>query len=180
MVAATGATGLVIHREVVAAALTERAGRPLVLLDLALPRDVEPDVRSLPGVTLIDLESLQATLSGTGAGEDVEAAKEIVAEEVTAFLTWQVSSRIAPTVVALRSKADAVVEAELSRLAQQAARPAGARARRGRAGDPPGRPDPAAHPDRAGEGADRGAGRAVLRRRPARALRARPALPRPP
>ncbi|MCU1586709.1 MAG: hemA, partial [Frankiales bacterium] len=119
VVAATGATGLVIHRQLVAEALAARAGRPLVLLDLALPRDVDPEVRSLPGVTLIDLESLQSSLSGTGTSEDVEAAKEIVADEVTAFLTWQVSSRIAPTVVALRSKADAVVEAELSRLAHK-------------------------------------------------------------
>jgi glutamyl-tRNA reductase len=119
VVAATGATGLLVHRETVEASLAARAGRPLVILDLALPRDVDPLVRDLDGVTLIDLEALQGTLADNGVGDDVDAARDIVAEEVTSFVSWQVSSRIAPTVVALRSKADAVVDAELVRLAQR-------------------------------------------------------------
>ena len=116
VVTSTGATGLVVHREVVAAAVARREGRPLAILDLALPRDVDPLVRTLPGVTLVDLEALQAALSGTDAGAGVEAARDIVAEEVGTFLTWQKASRVAPTVVALRSKADQVVDAELGRL----------------------------------------------------------------
>ena len=118
VVAATGATGLLISADVVAGALAQRA-KPLVILDLALPRDVDPAVRELDGVTLIDLESLQDTLDDNGVGDDVDAARDIVAGEVTAFVSWQVSSRIAPTVIALRSKADAVVDAELARLAQR-------------------------------------------------------------
>jgi glutamyl-tRNA reductase len=116
VVTSTGATGLVVHRDVVAAAVARRNGRPLAILDLALPRDVDPGVRALPGVTLVDLETLQTALAGTDAGAGVEAAREIVAEEVGSFLTWQRVSRVAPTVVALRSKADQVVEAELGRL----------------------------------------------------------------
>jgi glutamyl-tRNA reductase len=116
VVASTGATGLVVHRDVVAAAVERRGGRPLVLLDLALPRDVEPSVRSLPGVTLVDLERLQAALADTDAGAGVEAARAIVTEEVGSFLSWQKASRVAPTVVALRSRADEVVGAELARL----------------------------------------------------------------
>jgi glutamyl-tRNA reductase len=116
VVASTGATGLVVHRDVVAAAVERRGGRPLVLLDLALPRDVEPSVRSLPGVTLVDLERLQAALADTDAGAGVEAARAIVTEEVGSFLSWQKASRVAPTVVALRSRADEVVDAELTRL----------------------------------------------------------------
>ena len=117
VVTSTGATGLVVHREVVAAAVAQRAGRPLAILDLALPRDVDPLVRTLPGVTLIDLETLQTALTGSEAAAGVEAAREIVAEEVGAFLTWQKSSRVAPTVAALRSKAEEVVKAEVARLA---------------------------------------------------------------
>ena len=67
-------------------------------------------------MSLVDLETLQESLSGTVAGEGVEAARRIVAEEVSAFLAGQRAARVAPTVVALRSKADEVVEAELSRL----------------------------------------------------------------
>ena len=117
LIAATGATGLVVRRDLVAAALQQRAGRPLALLDLALPRDIEPTVRSLDGVTLIDLEVLQAALTGTEASAEVEAAREIVTEEVSSYLSVQLASRIAPTVIALRSKADEVVGAELTRLA---------------------------------------------------------------
>jgi glutamyl-tRNA reductase len=119
VVTSTGATGLVVHRDVVAAAVEHREGRPLMVLDLALPRDVEPSVRGLPGVSLVDLETLQAALADTEAGAGVEAARAIVTEEVSAFLSWQKSSRVAPTVVALRSRADEVVEAELSRLSNR-------------------------------------------------------------
>jgi glutamyl-tRNA reductase len=116
VVSSTGATGTVVTRELVEKAMAERGGRPLAILDLALPRDVEPGVRELPGVTLVDLESLQQVLAGTEAGAGVEAARGIVTQEVGDFLAWQRAAKIAPTVVALRSRADEVVEAELSRL----------------------------------------------------------------
>jgi glutamyl-tRNA reductase len=116
VVASTGAIGYVIDHAMVAAAMKARDGRPLALLDLALPRDVDPTVRSLPGITLVDLESLQDGLRGSPAQDGVEAAREIVAEEVSGFLSWQRSSHIAPTVVALRTRAEEVVTAELTRL----------------------------------------------------------------
>jgi glutamyl-tRNA reductase len=106
-----------VGRDVVAAAMARRPERPLAVVDLALPRDVDPHVRTVPGVTLVDLETLQSSLSGSEAHAGVEAARAIVADEVSAFLTWQKASRVAPTVVALRSRADEVVDAELARLA---------------------------------------------------------------
>lgn len=117
VVSSTGATGLVVSREVVERAVDKREGRPLAILDLALPRDIDAEVRGLPGVTLVDLASLQQVLATTEAGADVEAARGIVTQEVGEFLAWQRAAKIAPTVVALRSRADQVVEAELSRLA---------------------------------------------------------------
>ncbi|MDP9181736.1 MAG: glutamyl-tRNA reductase [Actinomycetota bacterium] len=119
VVTSTGAIGHVIGRDVVAAAMRLRGGRPLAVVDLALPRDVDPAVRTVPGVTLVDLESLQASLSGTEAHEGVEAARTIVADEVGGFLAWQRAAGVAPTVVALRSRADEVVEAELARLSNR-------------------------------------------------------------
>jgi glutamyl-tRNA reductase len=117
VVTSTGAIGHVVEREQVATAMSTREGRPLVVVDLALPRDVDPLVRTVPGVTLVDLESLQAALDGSDAHAGVEAARAIVTDEVGRFLTWQKASRVAPTVVALRSRAEEVVGAELARLA---------------------------------------------------------------
>ncbi|MDF5754942.1 glutamyl-tRNA reductase [Spongiactinospora sp. TRM90649] len=90
--------------------------RPLFLLDLALPHDIDPGVRVLPGVTLVDLETLQNSGLGLKTGDTVETARRIVAEEVTGYLEEVRAARVTPTVVALRSKAADVVEAELGRL----------------------------------------------------------------
>ena len=116
VITSTGATGLVIQADVVRRAVGRREGRPLALLDLALPHDVDPAVRSLPGVTLVDLAELQQVLDGGEVGADVEQVRRIVNEEVGEFLAWQHATRVAPTVVALRSRADEVVAAELARL----------------------------------------------------------------
>lgn len=116
VVSCTGALGHVLSAETVRAAQQARAHRPLVLLDLALPRDVEAGAREVPGVTLVDLGSLAEALERTQHAADVEATRLIVAEEVLAFLGWQRGASVAPTVVALRGMADAVVRAELDRL----------------------------------------------------------------
>jgi glutamyl-tRNA reductase len=116
VVSSTGATGVVVPFDLVERAVKLRDGRPLAILDLALPHDIDPGVRELPGVTLVDLASLQEVLGGTEAGAGVEAAREIVTEEAGRFLAWQRASRVAPTVVALRSRADELVDAELQRL----------------------------------------------------------------
>jgi glutamyl-tRNA reductase len=96
------------------------AGRPLLVLDLAMPRDVAPGVGDLPGVTLVDIERLSAAAGFlTTADEEARAADEIVTTEVEAFLAWLRGADVAPTVAALRAKADEVVGAELRRLAQR-------------------------------------------------------------
>jgi len=90
---------------------------PVTLVDLAIPRDVDPAVAALPGVRLIDIELLGAALSGDGElTADRAAVEEIVAAEVNAFLGWLRSTEVAPTVAALRARADEVVGAELRRL----------------------------------------------------------------
>ncbi|MFC7326385.1 glutamyl-tRNA reductase [Marinactinospora rubrisoli] len=121
VISCTGAQGLVLTRDDVAAAAERRGGRPLVLLDLALPRDVDPAVRDLPGVALVDIEDLRQA-SAEGAGEaagttaDIAAVREIVTEEVAEYQAVRRAELVAPTVVALRSKAQTVVDTELSRL----------------------------------------------------------------
>jgi glutamyl-tRNA reductase len=116
LVSCTGAVGTVVARADVAGALAQRPDRPLFVLDLALPRDVDPEVREIPGVTLVDLESLRSALADDEVAADVDAARRIVTEEVGVFLARQRSARVAPTVVALRARAQEVVDAELARL----------------------------------------------------------------
>ena len=116
VVSCTGAVGHVVSTGSVATAQRVRGSEPLVLLDLALPRDVEPGTADLAGVTVIDLESLAGVLERTRHAADIEAARMIVADEVVSFLGWQQGASVAPTVVALRGMADAVVRGELARL----------------------------------------------------------------
>ncbi|WP_327088124.1 glutamyl-tRNA reductase [Nonomuraea sp. NBC_01738] len=91
-------------------------GRDVFLLDLALPHDIDPAVREVPGTTLVDLEIIQHSVKGAREGDAVQTVRELVAEELAAFLNAGRAARVTPTVVALRSKAAGVVEAELGRL----------------------------------------------------------------
>src|SRR6185503_18282651 len=103
--------------EVVAAAMSGRTGRPLAVVDLALPRDVDPGVAALPGVHVVDL----ALLQGHGgeqavAADDVAAARALVEAETALLRAERQAAEVAPTVSALRTQAAGVVEAELMRL----------------------------------------------------------------
>src|SRR5262245_18193804 len=122
VVSCTGATGVVVDRSAVDAALRSRGlgdrgpVRPYALVDLAMPHDVEPSVAELPGVALIGLEALVRALADTPVAADAEHVREIVAGEVAAFLASRNAARVTPTVVALRTMATDVVAAELDRL----------------------------------------------------------------
>jgi glutamyl-tRNA reductase len=113
----TGATDVVVSTDTVTDALTRRdTARPLVICDLGLPHDVDMDVRELPGVTLVDLDTLGKRLADTPAGTHAGHAGEILAEEVRGYLAAQRSAAVTPTVTALRRRAAEVVDAELLRL----------------------------------------------------------------
>ena len=78
--------------------------------------ELDPAVRELPGVTLVDLEDLAQSLADNGQDVQVEAVRSIVSAEVAGYLAAGQAARVAPTVVALRSMADDVVDAELARF----------------------------------------------------------------
>ncbi|NUW44817.1 glutamyl-tRNA reductase [Nonomuraea rhodomycinica] len=94
----------------------EMLTRGAFLLDLALPHDIDPAVRSVPGVTLVDLETIQESGIGSREGDAVRSVRELVSQELTAYLDAERAAKVTPTVVALRGKAASVVEAELGRL----------------------------------------------------------------
>ncbi|WP_037308199.1 glutamyl-tRNA reductase [Amycolatopsis orientalis] len=115
VVCCTGAQAAVFTIEHVPA----RDGRPLVVCDLGLPRDVEHDVAELADVTVVDLETIQRRMREAGAPTtDRQTAKAtgIVLDEVREYLAGQRSAEVTPTVTALRRRAAEVVDAELLRL----------------------------------------------------------------
>lgn len=115
LITCTGSATTLVSSELLAGA---RAGadRPLAIIDLALPHDVEPAAAELPGVTLVGLADLAERLhDGAGSTEVVEV-RRILGEEVTAFLAARRQASVTPTVVALRSMATSVVDAEMTRL----------------------------------------------------------------
>jgi glutamyl-tRNA reductase len=114
VICATASPDAVLTPELVA-----QAHRPLLVLDLAVPRDVAPGVAEVPGVHLVDLERLSLTEQQPAGHAEVAAAEAIVDVEVEAFRSWLRSSDVAPTVAALRARADEVVAAELGRLRQR-------------------------------------------------------------
>ncbi|WP_029433542.1 glutamyl-tRNA reductase [Blastococcus sp. URHD0036] len=120
----TGATGLVVGTDAVAGAMRGRADRPLAVVDLALPRDVDPAVAGLPGVHVVDLALLQGertaahdtSLAGAVARDDIAAAHALIEAETALLRAERQAAAVAPTVSALRSQAAEVVDAELLRL----------------------------------------------------------------
>ena len=116
VISCTGATGQVITLEIASAALAARTAQgPLVIMDLAMPRDVEPGVADLPGVVLIGMDQLREHASAI-RDDDVAAVRAILEAELASYQSAMDAARVAPVVVALRAKAAKVVDAELTRL----------------------------------------------------------------
>ncbi|MBC2875488.1 MULTISPECIES: hypothetical protein [Streptomyces] len=116
VVAATGAGTPVITAELVAAARAGGPGHPLVLVDLSLPRNVDPAAARQPGVRLVDLAGLEARLKEASARVPVDEARRIVAEETAAFLAGRHLATVAPLIVAMRNNVLSIAEAEVDRL----------------------------------------------------------------
>lgn len=120
VVCCASASSVVLDAELVVDALRRREpARPLVLLDLAMPRNVDPACAALLGVTTIDLDDVRGAVETTVAGEAMDAARAIVEEEATRFHSWLQAVRVDPTIRSLRNRAEAVRSAELERLANR-------------------------------------------------------------
>jgi glutamyl-tRNA reductase len=122
MVAATAGTTPTVTTATVSEALARRADAPLVVLDLGVPRDVEPGVRGLPGVVLADLDALRAVLeTDEEPRREVERVRALIAQETAAYLGGQREARLAPTIRALRARAEQVRQQELAKASARLA-----------------------------------------------------------
>jgi glutamyl-tRNA reductase len=121
VVSSTGSAGMVIGAQVVREAVANgRLGRPLFILDLAVPRDVDPQVATLPGVRLADIDDLREILERSedrGAVGEAEKVRGIVAEEVRRYGERRRAARLSPLIQALRDRGAQIQAAELARLA---------------------------------------------------------------
>jgi len=117
VVASTGSPTAVVTRDMVKRAMKARRGRTLFFVDIAVPRNVEPAVHGIDNVYVYNVDDLEKEVArGLAARHgEVEAAERIVGDEVQQFLAWTRGLEVQPTVVALRTKARAVLMAELER-----------------------------------------------------------------
>ncbi len=117
VVSSTSSSEFVIEKDVVARALPGRRGRPLFLIDLAVPRDVEPGVHELPGCYVYDIDDLQTVVSESLAGRRGEAARaeKIASEEAERFRAWQASLDVVPAIASLHARAEEIRALELRR-----------------------------------------------------------------
>ena len=121
VISGTGAPGLVIHQQDVEAARAARRGRhqrPLFLIDIAVPRDVEPTVAKLNGVFLYDLDDLR-TVADANMRErrkEAAAAEALVEREAREFLEWQKSLEVVPLLVELRNRGEQIRRAEVEKV----------------------------------------------------------------
>jgi glutamyl-tRNA reductase len=116
VVSSTASPHAIIEVEELAAVMEARGGRPLLLVDLAVPRDVDPLCATVDGVTLLDIDALQVQVRGHLGVRRAEAvrAEAIVEEEIQTFASWLGRLEVLPTLSALRSRGDAVVDGVLA------------------------------------------------------------------
>jgi glutamyl-tRNA reductase len=117
VVSSTSASAWILERPQVERAMRARKGRPLFLIDLSVPRDLDPSIHELDGCYLYDIDDLQAVVAETLASRrrEAEQAESIVAEEAERFREWQASLDVVPAIASLRARAEEIRNAELER-----------------------------------------------------------------
>ncbi|RMH07688.1 MAG: glutamyl-tRNA reductase [Nitrospirae bacterium] len=113
----TGASHFLIHREDVVRAVRERMNRPIFLIDVSVPRNIDPAVREVDNAFLFDIDDLEMHIEQNREERRQEAlkAEQIVKEEVEVMIKWLQSLEATPTIVALRERAQRIKEGELQK-----------------------------------------------------------------
>lgn len=118
VISSTGAPGFVITPEKVKSALKSRRNSPMFLIDIAVPRDIDPKVNDLDNVFVYDIDDLQNVVDSNLAErkKEAEKAEKIIEEELEAFIGWVKSLQVKPLLINLRSEIEKIKEAELTEL----------------------------------------------------------------
>ncbi len=117
VIASTSAPGFVLTRDDLGDALRGRRGRPILFVDLAVPRDVDPGLSAYDGAFVYDIDDLEAVVEASLAGRRAEAsrAERVVAAEAKLFQSWQASLVVVPAIASLRARAEEIRSAELAK-----------------------------------------------------------------
>lgn len=117
VITCTGAPHVVLTYERVARAVSQRGGRGLLIIDIAVPRDVDPEVSRLPAVRLFNIDELKSQVDGNleRRCSEITKVRDIIGEEVEAFQNWFQSLQVKPVITDLRKRADAIREREVAR-----------------------------------------------------------------
>ena len=117
LISSTGATDLVLRKADVKPIMRQRMNSPLFLIDIAVPRDLDPKLNDLDNVYLYDIDDLNNVVEVNKAerSKEADSAERIVTEETMKFMQWLDGMEIAPTIAALRKKADIIRTAELGK-----------------------------------------------------------------
>jgi glutamyl-tRNA reductase len=116
VVSATNSPHHIVERDDIAAVMEERGGKPLMLIDIAVPRDVEPACREVAGVTVYDIDDVQKIVELNASGREAEAkrAEQIIEVELDRFERWLAALDLVPTIAALRERGDEIVRRVLA------------------------------------------------------------------
>jgi glutamyl-tRNA reductase len=117
VITATDAPHIIVTPEKVRAAMARRPERPMLIIDIAVPRDTAPAVADIPGVRLFDIDDLRDVVNGNLAAREREipSVEAIAAEEAQGFMTWFHALGVIPTITDLRRRAEAVKRQELDK-----------------------------------------------------------------
>jgi glutamyl-tRNA reductase len=117
LITSTGAPHTLIHADMVSRALASRSQRRLVIIDIAVPRDVDEEVGELPGVRLYDMDGLHERVQRSldRRAQEVPQVEEILAAEQTAFMEYMASLDVLPVIAALREQAEGIRQSELEK-----------------------------------------------------------------
>ncbi len=117
VLSSTGAPGFILYKDDIKACMKKRKNKPLFIIDIAVPRDVDPEVHTLDNVFLYDIDDLKGVVEWNKAErrKEAEKAEHIIKEETLKFQQWLHTLDVAPTIIAMRYKAEQIRKVELEK-----------------------------------------------------------------
>lgn len=118
VICSTGASKYVLLKEQMHHVMKERKHKPVFIIDISVPRNIDPEINNIDNVYLYDVDDLQGVVDSNvqGRQKEAEKAEAIITDEIETFQKWQSSLDSVPTIIALRDRADAIRKEELERL----------------------------------------------------------------